>query len=962
LINRKVMLLCGGVALSPLAAHAQAQAPTASPAQPLAVGQAADKAGQEPQSATDVGEVVVTGTRLNAAGFNAPTPVTVLGAEELQKRNPATMGEVLNELPSFRASSGPGSSTRGLASAGQILPDLRGLGAPRTLTLVNGRRFALSAATQSSDMAAIPQSLVKQVDIVTGGASAAYGSDAVAGVVNLILDTDFRGFRGSVQYGASQRNDAKEGVFSLGYGGEIGERFHFQLGGDYAKNEGTGNFYSRDAFRDEVGLVGYGTTRPANLPSQGFERDVELLYTPGGLILTPGALQYTAFNPDGTPYRLQTGQIYGTTMVGSTANYGQNPNHILQMYHPFERKNLMAAADFDLTDHIQLFTELNYSNLSNAGSFGDTYQNTQIINRANPFVPASVRAAMLASTPSLQTITVGRSNTDITPWYSDTEWKTERFLGGVRGDFDLLHSNWTWEAYVSRSRTIYEVKLPAMVDLANLMAAVNVVSDGNGNPVCGPIAGNPNLTTALAAAVQPGCVPFNVFGQTNTQAAIDYVTNPVLGRNDIRQDVAAFSVSGSPFSLPAGEVSIAFGAELREVKAEVTADERSRLNAFASLNQPEFSGSNSVKEGFLEIGVPVLRDLPFAKSLDLNGAIRRTDYELSGGVTTWKYGATYEPTDWLRFRATQSRDIRAPNLQELFTTGTQGSATGVLNPFNGQVGRVSFRPGGNPNLRPEVADSFTTGVVFQPKWGYLDGLRASVDFYRIKISDMIGTPSVPDTLLRCFRGEAALCANVDFDNTTYGIALVRTPNFNLAELETEGFDIEVEYKFPPLPFNIPGRLTFHNLTTRVNKLIRDDNITRVDGAGFASYSNGGVNKLVGNATLNYDLDALNVNLQARYFGDVGYSPLLVGPDDPAYDPTASNSISRNLFPGQVIYNLGFQYKIRDDERGQLEMYGVINNVLDQEPDDEGAVAFNNQSVQYYDTIGRYFRLGVRFKY
>ncbi len=934
----------------------------------VALGYGASASAQAPATAegTAVEQVVVTGSRLAAAGFTAPTPVTVLGAEALQKRSPASTAEVVNELPAFKANSGPSQNTRVVGGSGQIQPNLRGLGASRTLTLVNGRRYTPSSTGFTADMAQIPSSLISRVDVVTGGASAAYGSDAVAGVVNFVLNTKLMGWKGGIQFGQSEHGDQREQVYNFGYGAQIG-KLHWEIGGDYSKDLGAGNWYTRDYYaKNEYGLVSNGATRSANTPAQSYLANVETIQTPGGII-NSGPLKGTAFTLAGDPYAFQYGTVLGTNQVGANSNYGHNALLIQQLRHPFERHDLMFAANYDITDHVQAYTEFNQAYTDNKNGYGDTLQSTGIIiNATNPFIPTSVKNAMTAN--KLTSIVVQRFNDDVTPWRQKTTWHTRRLVLGLKGDVDVLDKNWKWDAYYQLGRTHHDQRQDPMLDLANFYAAVNVVPDANGNPVCGPYNTNPNFPSnaplvigGAANNVSPGCVPFNVFGQKNSAQAIAFVTGEDKNTNVIHQDFGGVTVTGSPYTLPAGDVSLAFGFEARKESVYALGDKRGQIQAWQTLQPSTYTGSQNVKEAFVEVGVPVMKDMPFARSLDLNGAARRTDYQTSGAVTTWKVGATYEPTDYLRFRVTKSRDIRAPNISELFSPGgAGGGSNGIFNPFTNQTARTATGGGGNRSLTPEVADTLTGGIVFTPHWGFTESFKASVDYYDIKIANGIGTIGTQDMINRCYAGETALCQFVQRDNTVFGIALVLSNQLNFATQENEGFDFELAYRVPlsMLPFDVPGNLTLRNLTNVTSRLSRSDGKTKVDSAGYAS----GVNKMTGQATADYDLGRFSAGLQARYFGDFRLDVNQIGPDDPHYKPTLSNSINTNVGAGQVLFNGNVQYDLVKEDERTLTVYSTINNLFNRQPKVIASIALNNLSNQYYDTIGRTFRVGFRFTY
>jgi iron complex outermembrane receptor protein len=907
-----------------------------------------------PEAAVGLETIVVTGTRLATAGFQAPTPVTVLGADALQRRAPANMAEAVNELPSMRMSAGPINIPRQVIGSGQQSPDLRGLGTSRTLVLVDGRRWVGSQLSGTADMSTLPVSLVERVEVVTGGASAAYGSDAVAGVVNFILNDRLVGVRGGANYGVSQYGDTIEHNVNLAAGFPFaGGRGHFIIGGDIVRAKGAGSFYDRNIYRDEPGLVAGGPGRPAGMPAQNWiESGVELIYPPGGIITT-GPLRGTAFREDGSIFQMQLNNVFGQNMIGSTQNYGRNSVLHMRIYQPFYRKNAMARVNFDVTPNVTLFGEFNYAYNDNIGGNGDTFVSPGLtILRDNPFIPAAVLTQMNAL--NLQTITVGRYNNDFTPYDVNSVWNLRRGVIGARG---RILDNWQWEASYVKGQNIQDFSI-TFPERVSLNAATYVVRGANGNPVCGDPATNPNLAAADRPHVITPCVPFNVFGQTNSQAAIDYVSKPATARNRIRIDVGAFTLNGSPFGLPAGEVSVAVGAEFRKESVNALSDPRSQVGAFVTGNQATYSGDRSVKEGFAEIGVPLLRDLPWALELGFNGSARRTDYTTSGAVTTWKVGGTYRPTDFLRFRVTQSRDIRAPGLNELFLTRSTGGVSNIFNPFTGQVGRLSSISGGNPGLKPEIADSFTAGLVFQPT-GAFRGFQVALDYYDIKINEVIASIGTDETINRCFAGEKTICNSIVFDNTQFGIFSVAGTPQNLNQLRATGYDFELSYRVPMdmLPVELPGQIEIRNLTTLVGRLTTTANNIPTNRAG---YSIGGVPKVSGNLAVTYTTSRLNVGIQARYFRSLRWNPAAIGPDEASYNPAATSSVSKNLFPGMVYLNGNVGYDVISQGTRRLQLFLTVNNLLNKRPSLLGAAAFNQDGTQVYDIIGRTFRLGFRF--
>ncbi len=904
-----------------------------------------------------VEEVVVTGSRLQS-GFAAPTPVKVVGQEMIQQRAPAGAGELISEIPGFRPV-GPGIATRSGTSTtgGQNQPDLRGLGPTRTLTLIDGRRVVGTNATQTVDINTIPTNLIGRVEVVTGGASAAYGSDAVAGVVNFILLDRLTGLRGSVTKGISAKLDNRELDFTFAGGHAfLDDKLHVVLGGDYSKNEGVPYMYNRKWGAREPGQLANPVTRAAGVPAVQYIEGVEFSTMTPGSIIQSGPLKGTAFDMNGNPYAFQYGTVVGTQMYGSTANYGNNQFMAFNIKNPIERAGFMGRATYDLNDDTSLFIEGGYGMMDNAGTKSNiTQQLALTVSRDNPFLPAATRAAMVSN--NLTTVTIGRVNNDIGPYDIFNHNETWRIATGAKGK---IFDDWNWDLYYQHGETQNDFNVNEQ-HVPNFLASTYVVAGANGQPVCGPVATNPNLTAAQRAIVQPGCVPYNIFGDGRASAeAIKYVRQHMYSVTTLKQDVAAATISGEPFESWAGPVSVAAGIEYRKDSMDQVGDPVSAVGGpFIFGNPQSFAGSNSVKEGFAEIGVPLARDMPLLKALDVNGAIRRTDYKISGPVTTWKVGATYEPFDAIRIRATQSRDIRAPNLSDLFSIG--GASTGGIgsrNPFNNQQGQFRGVARGNPNLLPEVADTFTAGVVFQPTWEWASGFRASVDYYNIIIKGVIASVSSQDTINRCFAGQTIYCPQITFDNSVFGVAEIRTFVYNLNKLATNGVDIDVNYRVPLGDF--PGRLDLRGLYSFVGELTTTDVSGQIDRAGAAL---AGLPSRSGNFTATYVVGRFTGSLQARYTGSMILDANLRQPGDSDYNAAATNSVSQNRWPSTVYYNLQGQVDIYQRDARRIQLFGVVNNLFDKQPPLYAPVAMNTTgATNPYDLVGRSFKFGLRFEF
>ena len=879
-------------------------------------------------------QIVVTGSRL-PAGVKAPTPLTVLGSQAIEDRNPVTIGEVLQQIPSFGAIDSP--NTAGVTSrgGGQINPDLRGLGQSRTLVLINGRRHVPTATTGSVDLKVVPTLLVDRVEVVTGGASAAYGSDAVSGVVNIVLKNDLKGIRATVSGGISGQNDADERRLSLAGGTSFaGGRGHLMAGFDYVKVGGIGSQTTRDWGRRDVGLItnpGFATN---GLPNFIISPNVHsAITTPGGLIVS-GPLKGIAFGPNGSTYTYNLGQVFGSTMIGGDGA-NQNENLLALLGTPTESINGLASARFDVTPDVQLFAEL-------SGGFSDTGGASQeqrdrgnlVIRRDNAFLPASVRSLMVAN--NLQTITIGRVSNDLGKIKLDRDDGTYEAVAGVTAHFGA----WSADAYAQYGKNIYNLDFgPNNRKQAEYLNAVDAVVDpATGNIVC----------RSRAA----GCIPVNVFGD-GSLALNPYVNGSAIFRLVTTQSVAAANLRGTPFSTWAGPVALAVGAEARRDHAVGTADPISqRVNANGSVggwllgNQLPEVGTIKVFEAYAEAQAPLARDL------SINGAVRRTHYSLSGTVYTWKAGATYVPFEGLRLRATRSRDIRAPNIAELFENGGS-SNTNVFDPVLGRSVQIREISAGNPNLKPEKADTLTAGVVFQP--AFLKRLTASIDFYDIKIRDAIATLGAPTLAQGCFAGNALYCQSIAF-NPDGSIAFITNTRLNLAQAATRGIDFELNYSRPR---TFGGNLSAKLLATRVLKLTSTTPAGVQDRLGQVSNFNrtAGVPKWVGDAFLDYDRGPVHLGLQARFIGPGVFGTIL-------HEGTGANSVNRNSVPAFLYLNPSASYRFKLSKDRSVELFTAVNNLLDKDPPmiPSGAAGGINESStngQFYDVVGRFFRFGAR---
>lgn len=933
-------------ALSAVPASAQDREAAVPEAPPLATETANDRPEAEVANSEDI---VVTGSRITRGGFTAPTPTVVLGSQDFERAAVSNPADLLNRLPAFRASTKPSVTTVSQATGANYL-DLRGLGIVRTLTLVNGQRYSPSNITGQVDLNLIPNIMISRVDVVTGGASAAYGSDAVAGVVNLIYKQDVEGLEGVVQAGESAHGDNKEINLGLLWGTRFADdRGSFMIGGQYVDNDGGKPLGSRDWGRLDWNIIPNPSATATNgLPTRllvsGVRNSNQAF---GGLIRSPAALAGTQFLTGGVPAPFEFGTLVGPTfMVGGS---GMNTQRLVLLQVPIERYAATARATFDVGSDTNVAAEYSYGHESLTSVSGQAQDAALIIQRDNAFLPATTRAAMVAA--NAQTISIGRRSLDLFPDNSlsgapiSGETSLHRGLLSAEGG---LGGSWKWDAYVQHgeSRNVQRIGLRIRNNFIRAIDAV--VNPANGQIVCRATL---NADPAVRAAAA-GCAPFNIFGPySRSLEAADYVTDNGVNTLHYRQTVASASVQGEPFSIGGKPVSVAFGAEYRRERGRSTVDDISLVRGFDLLNFQPISGVSTIKELFAETIVPIASDKSWAQLLEFNGAVRYTDYSLSGGVTSWKAGLTYIPVDGVRFRATRSRDIRAPNLNELFSP-LQGTLQTVLDPATNQSIATQINSGGNLGLVPEFADTTTFGVVLSPS--FLPGFQASIDYYDINIKGAITTLAPVDIIGRCVAGATDLCSRVSRDATGRLVAINQVFE-NLNSLHNRGVDFELSYRrsLSDVWSSASGTLGLRLIGTYTAEASQDDGLVKIDLADDTGGRRpGGFPRWSGLGILSYDNDKFSVSAETRYISS--------GKLDALGTP---QNININTVASRVYVNLAASYRlIKSETTGRrLELFANVNNLFDKDPPvSVSPNAFPTNQV-LFDTIGQTFTVGVRFK-
>jgi iron complex outermembrane recepter protein len=914
----------------------------------LVHAQATPSPSSDSKTSPELQEIVVTGTRIAGTGYDSPTPVTSVTAEQLNLAAPQGLSASLSQLPQLQASStstNPGSSSAG--SVGIEVLNLRNLGAQRTLTLLDGQRPVPSTAIGTVDISTLPQLLVKQVDIVTGGASAAYGSDAVAGVVNIILDTDFSGLKGSAQGGISRYGDNGSYGASLAWGGDIIENLHFVASVDtYNRNGQDLNDSNRPWQEASPGLVNNPTAGALpimfNVPS-----NVHITAATLGGLINGGPLQGTDFGPGGTigqfNYGTDPGVVFG---IG-----GDGPIQSISNTASIDRNSVFAHLKYSVSDNLSFFAQAQYAH-STTG-FQQYYPwmytaTSATIFSGNPFIPPALQQTMTSQ--GIGSFPLAEIFSDFPPINTQTSTVTNQYTVGLNGKT----GGWSYDAFASIGTSNQIVNAYNSTNFQTLYAALDaVVNPANGQIVC---------ATALTG-LTPGCVPLNPFGgQSASPAAIKYVTGNQFLDMYIRQPDFGINVRRDLFSLWSDPLKVAFGVEYRKLSLDESTDGggsetinltgipgaptslQGRQGIYLIDDPTPVGGSFDVKEAYAEINVPVLKDQPFANLLGFDGAIRQTDYSTSGEVTTWKVGLNYKPIQDVRFRGTFSQDIRAPNITELYT-GRMFVFLGQVNdPSTGAIVPASGFNSGNPNLGPEKAKTQTFGVVYTPTW--LSGFQGSIDYWQIKISGAVSTLSPQQTADACFQGSAVACSNIIKTPQAWTFTF---PELNLNTLETEGVDLELSYRQPMGA----GLLTLHALATDANvysQTVPGAGVT--DMAGCVGYFCSDP-KWTANFQVNYTQGPFGLFVQERYISNGKYYTQFV----------QGVTIDNNDVPSVFYTDLTLQYHF--GQTSPVEAFLTVNNVFDKDPP---AVPQNQaqfipaSNFALYDNIGRYFTAGVRFKF
>jgi outer membrane receptor protein involved in Fe transport len=945
-----------------------------------------------PVYAQSTERVEITGSRIRTLGAVSNSPISSVGAEELNVTQPVAVEEVIRSLPATSPAIGANVNN---GSGGGATVQLRNFGTNRTLVLVNGRRMVPFNLAGVVDTNSIPIALLERVDIVTGGASAVYGADAVSGVVNFVLRKNFKGVEASTQYGVSEEGDAKR------------YRSDLTLGAGFA--DGKGN----------VALsVGTARTKPltqGERPFSVFSID-SVSAGPGGSGTTvPSAFTITAPTAlaDGTPLNAagwaarglsgarQINPATGTLGTPVTPFNFNPPNYFIT---PLDRTQITALGDYSINDNIQVYADLFYTrskvelNLASTGTFNNVYT----VPIGNPYIPAAMRTQICnalagtnraitnCSVGSTETVSmnINRRITEIGPRINDFNNETAQFTVGAKGTLPVLDT-WGYDAYLTSGRAFQVSSRVNWGSLSRSRQALDAVS------------------TTTCRNTANGCVPLNVFGAEGsiTPEMLRFFNVDAIQQQEVTQKTAALSFSGdlgpvkSPFAK--APVSMALGAEIREVVGANKSDGPSQIQGEVlgtGAPLPDRIGKLKLNEGFFEAIVPVLSDLPFAKSVNLELGYRYTEFD-SGqrkqNYGSWKYGGEWSPMPGLRFRAMQQRATRAPNVNELYQPQVTGLSNLAVDPCAGtnptgalaalciqtgvpanliggvpqpSAGQINVVSGGNPNLGPEEADTTTVGFVFEP--AAVPGLSLSVDYYAIEVTKSVSSATAAQVVNGCYQTSLnpglsfnSLCGLIQRSpvdgtfngGTAPGIILASS---NLGTDWVSGVDLEVRYRLPLRNLGLDpkwGRVDLALSATQTSKyeFLTIPGTPLLDCLGYYSTSCSPSPKTKFTQRASWSMGDWTFGYNWRFT-----SKIIEQPGGQEYRPEFSTIKAYNLVDATVDWNATKNLKFKLS----------VANLFDKKPpltgSTIGATSQNsgNTFPSYYDVVGRSYTLGATLKF
>lgn len=945
------------------------------------------------ETASALEEVTVTGSRIRRDDFSNPQPTTVVGGDMLENLGIVNLGDAMANLPSNVGNNTPTANPGGNFFNGSNIANLRGLNpffGSRTLTLVDSRRHVPTNQGDGVDLNFIPSILIDRMEVVTGGASASYGSGAIGGVTNILLDRDLEGGKVQVDFGTTAEDDGDDAHYGLAWGTAIGDASHFVIGYEGQDMDGIQSCMdARDWCAKGVGISNNAAYATNPDPQFVIVSDVRTNQM-NKLGVFPIA-NMTFADGSGTAIR---------PFVGANAyNQGGEGRRIYEyttLRSNIDRDVVFATFTHDFNEDFGMFIEGSVgevSTFSPQGSldlfFGQLAPDNYYLNR----LPVQPALCNFRGAPCF----VNKDFSDVANTANETSTELDRWAIGFNGTFG--DSTWTWDAYYQigesdRNQNVLDNRHARAFDFA-LDAVPSIPGNYNSPAVCritrdgaaAYAAGHP--LALVDRRIAQGCVPINIFGANNiTPAAFDYTFGQLLEHTKVEQDILEAVASGELFEgFGAGAVRAAFGASWRDESianiADTSQPDWQRTDYLIQYGE-SWAGEVEVTEFFTEIDVPITEDIGVV------GAIRRSEYTNTGGlgtgraqgqsfdygITTWKVNANWELNDFVSLRGSQSRDVRAPNFRELYYGQVipAGPAFGFCsNPWTGVINLGFFTNTGDPciydlhgglSLTPEEADTTTLGFILTPQ-DY--NVRFAADWYQIEISDAITPANIQLVIDGCFAGVASYCAQMEGTPRAGGgfsdIAKVSPEARNFRGYKSRGIDLTADWI---------GEFDFGTISTRLiasrvlEQAIQPNEATPGlvrDIAGVVGSTNGfladwaSAPDWTAQLITTYMTGPWTASLQGRWVKEGDVYADRFGPDDSGYNHNAANSIADNSLPNYFVWSLNgsYDFTIRDV---QMNVFGTINNLLDKDPPLSGVGVGGTSSI-FYDTIGRNFRVGLR---
>ena len=910
-------------------------------------------------------EVIVTGSRIARTNDTTSTPLQVLSAQSLADDANFDIGDSINQIPAVSAINfGQEVSNTGANNAGVTAINLRGLGENRTLTLVNGRRYVSGVQNQGIvDLSTIPSILVERMEVTTGGASAVYGSDAIGGVLNIILRRKFEGLEFTSQYGQAAQGDGESHGFSLLAGTSGAEGRISAMGyASFNKTEPV-SAGDRDFSKDTIRLLDLARPQDAivgpaaNSPVTGRQT----IFFPNSRTASAAAIR-TVVLPD------------GTLDAYDPARDGLNVQDYRLLLMPSKRYMLGGNASYQFSNDVRLFLETNFARTETLALIQPTFfqsGSTSNIGGAspnaipvtipvdNPFIPQGIRDQI----PSDRTeFGFGRLLYELGGRGYAFRRHTYRGVVGFDGELEspTTEGKWRWEAAYGYGRTSMSL-LQHLASNVNMYDALRVESDGAGGYQC-----------ASASARARGCLPINLFtGQALTEPELNYLRADGVQQAEVGQRFATASISGDLFALPAGPFGMAAGVEWRKEDSQFEPDSAFAAGLLTGAQQFPVSGDYSVKEAFVEVNAPVLKDAPFARLVELEAAFRTADYTTVGRANAWTFGGSWKPVDDLRLRAVKARAVRAPNIGELYAPPTYGGAS-ALDPCAGGGVTTGLDPqtaaarqaycaslgigsdfvqenpiiytysGGNTDLDAEIARTLTFGLVLTPR--ALPRASFSVDYYEIDIDNAIEQLGTQTLLDQCANtADSFFCDTITRDPVTQTLLRVDNQSLNVSTLRTSGLDVQASYGLPwtSLGADLAFALDYTHLLRYETRPVLGADI--IESRRLSTYPADRANLRV-----SFDRGPWRIALTEKYIGKTLRATDL--------------SFDGNAIPAYWYTDMQVRFS-----QQRYSLYVGLNNLFDKQPPViaqgyEGNIFGYNTDPRTYDTIGRYYYAGLTVKF